>query len=206
MHIRGFSTGVINHARTICDIITYVLIATVVILYFLEFLKAGVVSNYVDLHIVLIFVMSIAILKYIIEKVFTPMYCLFCKIASGEVPCEKVYEDEHTLAFLDIFPLAKGHTMVIPKMHVETILDLPNGEVGPLFDSVKRVTGMIQQRLAPDGFNMGANMHKVAGQAIDHLHIHIIPRWHGDGGGSMHSIVKNPPQEDLKTIAGKIRS
>lgn len=132
--------------------------------------------------------------------------CLFCKIAAGEIPADKVYEDKHAIAFLDINPVAPGHTMVIPKVHAETYLDLPDEEVCPLGEALKKVTTMVKEALKPDGFNIGANMKKAAGQAVDHLHIHIIPRWEGDGGGSMHSIVKNPPKEDIKEIAEKIRN
>lgn len=132
--------------------------------------------------------------------------CLFCKIIAGDIPAEKVYEDEHAIAFLDIHPVAPGHTMVIPKVHAENYLDLPDSEVGPLGIALKNVTTMVKEALKPEGFNIGANMLKAAGQAIDHLHIHIIPRWDDDGGGSMHSIVKNPPTEDIQEIANKIRN
>lgn len=134
------------------------------------------------------------------------MDCLFCKISVSEIPSEKIYEDDHAFAFLDINPLAPGHTMVIPKAHAETLLDLPDEEVYGLFLAVKKVTQRIKDTLNPDGFNVGANMRKAAGQAVDHLHIHIIPRFEGDGGGSMHSIVNNPPMEDIKNIGEKIRS
>ena len=131
--------------------------------------------------------------------------CLFCKIAKGIIPAEKVYEDDALFAFLDIEPKAPGHTMVIPKAHTENIFDLPDTEVGPFFTAVKRVTRMIEKALTPDGFTLGINQGKAAGQAIDHLHFHIIPRWRNDGGRSLHAVVNNPAKEKLEALAEKIR-
>jgi histidine triad (HIT) family protein len=116
--------------------------------------------------------------------------CIFCKIIKGEVPNYTVYEDENILAFLDIFPHAKGHTVVIPKRHLETYLDLSNQEVSHLALGVKKAMEKIQAVLKPDGFNVGWNQKPVGGQVVPHLHIHIFPRYEGDGGGSVHSIAK----------------
>lgn len=132
------------------------------------------------------------------------MTCLFCKIARKEQEADIIYEDAHAVGILDVFPRTPGHTMVIPKVHAETILDLPEGEVEPIFLAVRSVTALLQKALEPDGFTIGINHGKVAGQAIDHLHIHIMPRWHNDGGGSLHSVVGNPPKESLKDIKDKI--
>src|SRR3989338_1074160 len=119
------------------------------------------------------------------------MYCLFCKIVSREIPSEKIFEDDAAFAFLDIHPLAPGHTVVIPKVHAQNILDLPEAAVGPLFSVVKKITAALNSALKPHGFTIGINHGKVSGQAIDHLHIHVIPRFEGDGGGSLHSVVEN---------------
>lgn len=132
--------------------------------------------------------------------------CLFCKIGKGEISSQKIYEDAHSFAFLDINPCALGHIMVIPKIHSETILDLPNKEIEPFFSAVKKVAAMIHKALNPDGFTMGINHGSVSGQTIEHLHFHIIPRWKGDKGGSIHSVVHNPPKERLEEIAKKIRN
>jgi histidine triad (HIT) family protein len=134
------------------------------------------------------------------------MDCLFCKIAKKEIPAEIVYENDKTLAILDINPHSPGHTMVLSKFHSLTILDLPEEEVGPLFSAVKKVTEMIQKALKPEGFTIGINHGKISGQVIDHLHIHVIPRFKNDGGGSVHSVVNNPPKESLKEIANKIKA
>jgi len=132
------------------------------------------------------------------------MDCIFCKVVAKEIPSYAVYEDEHTCAFLDINPRAPGHAMVIPKTHAVTLLDLPEAEVGPLFAAVKTVTAKIQKALQPDGFTIGVNHGDAGHQAVKHLHVHVIPRWKDDSGGSVHSVVGNPPQEELTAIAEKI--
>lgn len=132
------------------------------------------------------------------------MDCLFCKIINREIPSEKIYEDDAAFAFLDIHPLAPGHTVIIPKVHAQNILDLPETAVGPLFLVVKKITAALNSALKPHGFTIGINHGKVSGQAIDHLHIHVIPRFEGDGGGSLHSVVENPPREPVSAIKEKI--
>lgn len=133
------------------------------------------------------------------------MKCLFCSIVKKEVPSDTViHESDAALAVLDLNPLAPGHTMVLPKVHAENILDLPRGQVGPVFQTVRDVTALLKKALAPDGFTIGINHGRDAGQAIDHLHIHIIPRYKGDGGTSIHGIVHNPPKESLQEIKNKI--
>jgi histidine triad (HIT) family protein len=126
--------------------------------------------------------------------------CLFCKIVNNQIPCHKVYDDENVLAFLDIDPLAKGHIVVIPKKHAENILDLDDENLVNLFLAIKKITQHLKNKLNPDGFNIGINMRKYAGQAVEHLHAHILPRFKGDGGGSIHSIVHCPPKEKLENI------
>lgn len=132
------------------------------------------------------------------------MDCLFCKISRGEIPADVIYEDERVLVFLDIHPIAPGHTMVIPKRHAENILDLGKEDIGPIFEAVKKLTGVLNNALNPQGFTIGINHGKVSGQTIDHLHVHIIPRFDEDGGGSLHSVVNNPPEMPLKEIKKKI--
>jgi len=132
------------------------------------------------------------------------MDCLFCKIGSGEIDSHTVYEDDNAKAFLDINPLSLGHSVIVPKVHAENILELSNDDIGPLFSALKRVTKLLEDKLHPDGFNIGINQGEVSGQSVEHLHIHVIPRYKGDGGGSLHSIVKHPPEEDLQETHKKI--
>ncbi|MBI4085985.1 MAG: HIT family protein [Candidatus Liptonbacteria bacterium] len=133
------------------------------------------------------------------------MDCLFCKIGNKEIPSEIIYEDDGAFAILDIHPIALGHSMVMPKKHAETILDLGEGELAPLFSAVRNVTKLLQKVLAPDGFTIGINQGKASGQTIEHFHIHIIPRFQNDGGGSIHSVVDNQPKETIREIAERIK-
>lgn len=133
------------------------------------------------------------------------MDCLFCKIGNKEIPAEFVYEDDYAFGILDINPVAPGHTMIIPKVHSENLVDLPNSEIGPVFSAVKKYTQQLKQALNPEGFTIGINHGRVSGQVIDHLHIHIIPRFADDGGKSIHSVVSNPPERSSEEIAEKIR-
>jgi len=124
------------------------------------------------------------------------MDCIFCKISNGDIPAQKVFENDSTLAFLDNKPHTKGHTVVIPKKHGETIFDFEDSVLQMLIVDVKKVMSLLQEKLNPDGFNVGWNHNTAGGQVVPHLHVHVMPRWNGDGGGSMHSIVKNPSDVD----------
>jgi histidine triad (HIT) family protein len=115
--------------------------------------------------------------------------CLFCKIAAKEIPAKVMYEDEHAIAFLDIHPRAEGHTVVIPKVHAATLIDLPAEEIAPLFTAVKQVDALLVKQFTPDGMTIGVNQGRASGQEVDHLHVHLIPRWHNDHGGSIQSVV-----------------
>ncbi len=130
--------------------------------------------------------------------------CLFCGISGGEIPSEKIYENESVFAFLDIKPLSLGHTLIIPKDHSENILGLPDSAVEGLFLAVKHVTGMLEVALRPLGFTIGINHGKISGQAVDHLHIHVIPRYKGDNGGGLHSVVNSPPNEEIGVTRKRI--
>lgn len=130
--------------------------------------------------------------------------CLFCSIAAHEIPASIIYEDWETVAFLDIHPRAPGHTMIIPKSHSANLLDLKHGDIGPLFETVRKVQGLILEALKPDGFTVGINQGRAAGQEVDHLHIHILPRFREDGGESIQEIVNNPPKESLQEMTEKL--
>ena len=132
------------------------------------------------------------------------MRCLFCSMVNKEVPVWVIYEDEKTLAFLDIHPRAPGHTIIIPKSHVASLLDLEDRDVEPLFGAVKAVQTRILEVLHPEGFTIGVNQGHAAGQEIDHLHVHILPRFSGDGGKAIQGLVNNPSKESLKEMAEKL--
>tara|TARA_Y100000310_G_scaffold138289_2_gene137260 strand:- start:57557 stop:57958 length:402 start_codon:yes stop_codon:yes gene_type:complete len=105
--------------------------------------------------------------------------CIFCKIVKGEVPCKKIYEDEETLAFLDISPVAKGHTLVVPKKHVVTLVDIDEETLKKVIVVVKKLT--IAANKYSEGVTVGQNNNRASGQVVDHVHFHIIPRTEGDG-------------------------
>ncbi len=131
--------------------------------------------------------------------------CIFCKIVSGEVPSYKVYEDEKTLAFLDINPINVGHTLVIPKNHVAKISSARDNDLIALALALKKVAGAIEKSLDIDNLNVFVNQGRDAGQLVPHLHYHITPRHKGDG------VKFDVPQrklekEEFEEIAEKIRS
>lgn len=127
--------------------------------------------------------------------------CIFCKIVKGEVPNYTVYEDDKTLAFLDIAPRSPGHTVVIPKEHAQRLSDLRDESARNLLSAVKKAVVKIEAVLKPDGYNIGWNDGRAAGQVVPHLHIHILPRWQSDGGGNMHSIINNPGDMSVEELA-----
>ncbi len=107
--------------------------------------------------------------------------CIFCKIVKGELPCSKVYEDENVLAFLDISPVNKGHTLVIPKEHHQNLLDIPEEPLLKLIGAVQKIAVAVTKAVDVEGFNLTQNNGDVAGQKVDHIHFHIIPRKKEDG-------------------------
>ena len=107
--------------------------------------------------------------------------CIFCKMAAGRIPVEKVYEDEVVLAFLDIGPLSDGHTLVIPRQHFERLHDCPAELLGQVGSRLGKIAKAVAVAMNSDGYNVLCNNGRAAGQLVDHLHFHIIPRNSGDG-------------------------
>jgi|SRR5271168_2974773 len=107
--------------------------------------------------------------------------CIFCKIIDGSIPADKVYEDEHTLAFLDIRPTNVGHTLVIPKDHFENIYTTPDETLCRLMISVRKIALAVKNAVDAEGINISMNNERPAGQLVFHTHIHIIPRFETDG-------------------------
>lgn len=105
--------------------------------------------------------------------------CIFCRIIQGQVHCYRVFEDEHTIAFLDNNPLFPGHVLVSPKLHFVTLSDLPPTAVGPLFDKVQVLAKAVESALEADGTFVAINNR--IGQTVPHLHVHVVPRRRGDG-------------------------
>ena len=134
--------------------------------------------------------------------------CIFCRIARGEVPSHSVYEDERTLAFLDINPSAPGHTLIIPKAHVARVEDLSQEDAEALFRALHTLVGGIQEAVEAPASSVGINNGPESGQEVPHVHIHVIPRSRGDRGGIMQGLVRSTGRssgEDLQEIAKRIR-
>lgn len=109
--------------------------------------------------------------------------CIFCKIVAGTIPCHRLYEDEASLAFLDIGPLSRGHTLVIPKGHWVTIDHVPGDVVAACAALLPRLSRAVVKAVGVSAWNVLQNNGRIAGQAVGHVHFHIIPRRDGDGLG-----------------------
>jgi histidine triad (HIT) family protein len=107
--------------------------------------------------------------------------CVFCKIINGEIPANKIYEDEKVLAFLDINPISKGHTLIIPKAHFENIFDIEENNLKEIISTGKKVSMLLKEKLNADGVNLLHASGKDAQQSVFHFHLHIVPRYKEDG-------------------------
>jgi histidine triad (HIT) family protein len=133
--------------------------------------------------------------------------CLFCQIAKGELPAHIVHRDEYTVAFLDRAPLLHGHVLVMPVKHVETLDDLPDDLLAPLFAAVRRASIAVQKALRAEGSFVATNTR--VSQSVPHLHIHVVPRNKGDGLFSTRLIWQRKKYEtdsEMAEIATKIRT
>jgi histidine triad (HIT) family protein len=109
-----------------------------------------------------------------------PAQCIFCKIVAREAPAHIVYEDATTLAFLDLFPAAEGHLLVIPKRHVINLLDSDDGDLAAIGPLTRRLAQAQRRALAPDGIGVFQLNGAAAGQTVFHYHVHLIPRREGE--------------------------
>ncbi len=107
--------------------------------------------------------------------------CIFCQIVAGTLPAARIYEDEECLAILDIRPVSAGHTLLIPKSHYETLLDVPEARVSRVMAVLPKVAEAVVRGVGAEGFNVFQANNAAAGQVVPHVHFHIIPRNSGDG-------------------------
>jgi len=109
------------------------------------------------------------------------MICVFCKIVNWETPSQRVYEDDNYIAFLDINPINFGHALIIPRKHFVNIDDTPVETLSDMIRLTKKIASAVMDAMKADGYNIGVNNYPAAGQAVDHVHFHIIPRYENDG-------------------------
>ncbi|MFB6106609.1 MAG: HIT family protein [Halobacteriaceae archaeon] len=134
--------------------------------------------------------------------------CIFCAIAAGDVPGRIVSEDDDVVAFLDANPLAPGHTLVVPRTHRERLNDVSADEARPLYAALHALVPAIEDAVDADGSTVAFNNGPAAGQEVDHVHGHVIPRFEGDGGAPIHAVAGERPDlddDDLDRIAAAIR-
>ncbi len=130
--------------------------------------------------------------------------CIFCKIVADEVPSAKIYEDENILSFLDVGPLSDGHTLIIPKQHIEKMDECPADIMAKIAEKLPMIAGAVVGAMNCDGFNLLCNRGRPAGQLVDHLHFHIIPRNEGDGVFDKWPSYEYP-EGKMQELAEKIR-
>ena len=131
--------------------------------------------------------------------------CIFCKIVAGEIPSTRVAESEVAYAFMDIGPIAKGHTLVVPKNHYVGLDDMPAEVAAGLHELAARIGPVLQKAVGAEGLNVLQNNGTVAGQIVMHVHVHLIPRWSDDGLKWPWPASQADPAE-LKQIADSVGS
>ena len=131
--------------------------------------------------------------------------CVFCMILAGKIPAAKVYDDERTLAFMDINPLTRGHCLVVTKAHAATLYDAEVEDLRAAIATAKKVAGALKRALSPDGLNVLQANGAAAFQSVPHFHLHLIPRWTGDGKGFDWKLVPGVREEIMGT-AERIRA
>ena len=131
---------------------------------------------------------------------------IFAKILRGELPCVSVFEDEKTLAFMDLFPQATGHALVVPKCEAEDILDCPPDMLAPLIATTQRIAKAVDQVLKPDGIMVAQFNRAPAGQSVFHLHFHVIPRSAGQTLRGHFAPANKADEGELRELAAKIKA
>lgn len=129
--------------------------------------------------------------------------CIFCKIASGEIPSNTIYEDDNFRVILDNGPATKGHALVLPKGHYANLFEIPEDVLSGAVVVAKKVAGTMKEKLSCDGLNLVQNNGEAAGQTVMHFHLHIIPRYHDDGQHILWNPT-SPSAEELVAIKDTI--
>lgn len=131
--------------------------------------------------------------------------CVFCKIVAGQIPSTRVFEDEHTLAFMDIGQVNPGHVLVAVKKHAANLFELDDAQVAAIARASRKIARALKKTFDPEGLSVYQANGKAAGQTVFHYHVHLLPRHAGDGMELVWP-VKNPPRDKLEEYAAKIRA
>ncbi len=131
--------------------------------------------------------------------------CVFCRIIAGQIPSTRVFEDEHTLAFMDIGQVNPGHVLVAVKKHAANLYELDDAQAAAVARTSVRVARAIRDSFGPEGLSVYQANGTAAGQTVFHYHLHLLPRYAGDGMELVWP-VKNPAREALEEYAGRIRA
>jgi histidine triad (HIT) family protein len=130
--------------------------------------------------------------------------CIFCKIINQEIPSFKIYEDDYTYAFLDISPMSKGHTLVVPKLHSTHVLESDQETINQCFVTIKKIVEHYDQTLLATGYNIISNIHESSGQTVFHTHFHILPRY-VKNDTLFESMRDDSSSADLKSLHDSIK-
>ncbi len=133
------------------------------------------------------------------------MDCIFCKIVKGEIPSLKVFEDDRVFAFMDINPLNDGHLLVIPKVHATNIFDITEADFLAVTSATHKLAAAVKKALNPDGINLLQLNGEAANQVVPHLHVHIVPRWSGDGLTLSQWEIVAGDMDKIKGVAQKVQ-
>ena len=133
--------------------------------------------------------------------------CVFCKIVAGNIPSKIIMQNERAMALLDAFPLAAGHTIVIPKSHYTRIQDMSREDALAVFEVAWKVAGAVESGAQTSASTIAIHNGREAGQEVPHVHVHIVPRKGGDGAGPIHSMFRNRPKlspQEMDSLCEKI--
>ena len=132
--------------------------------------------------------------------------CIFCKIVQGKVPARMITQNERAVAFLDAFPLAAGHALVVPKAHYAKVQDMGKEDSEAVFALAHEIVGKVESAASADSSLMAVHNGRGAGQEVPHVHVHIIPRKAGDGAGPVHSMFRKPKMsaEEMDAILSRM--
>jgi histidine triad (HIT) family protein len=136
--------------------------------------------------------------------------CLFCAIATGRIASAELYQDDRVFAFLDINPLAPGHTLVVPKAHAERLETAAPSDAAAVLAAAQRLLPVLAAETGAPDFTLAFNNGPAAGQEVRHLHLHVVPRQAGDGAGPIHHLFprgpRQPGSEELHDLAIRVQS